>query len=182
VSPETVRTLPPLGPQGMAGSAASRAVRRGQAIEHGDFYYARLTAHRIGSFAMLPLFAGEYLLGHRLLEGGDAPGWVGSAHGVVAGGIGLIFGLNTVTGVWNLWEGRKEPEGRARRFLHSALMLAADAGFLYTASLAEDDDEFENEGGGGSGAGDGSIRHRNAALASISLSTAGTLLMWLWKD
>jgi hypothetical protein len=149
-----------------------------QAIEHGDFYYTRLTVHRWGSFAMLPLFAGEYLLGNELLNGTDPAGWVRSAHGAGAGALGLLFGVNTVTGVWNLIEARNDP-GSARRILHSVLMLAADAGFLYTASLAEERED--DEGGFGRAEGD-NRRHRDWALGSIAVSTAGTLLMWLWKD
>lgn len=142
-----------------------------RAIEHDDAYYTRLTIHRWGSYAMLPLFAGEYLLGRRLLNGGDVPGWMRNTHGTVAGAIGVLFAANTVTGAMNLWESRHDGEGGARRLLHSALMLSADAGFLYTASLAEDD--------GGSR---DFTRHRDAALTSIGLSAAGTALMWFWRN
>jgi len=45
------------------------------------------------------------------------------------------LGLNSVTGVWNLWESRHQPAGRTRRTLHGLLMLAADAGFGATASM-----------------------------------------------
>ena len=51
-------------------------------------------------------------------------------------------------------------------------MLLADAGFLYTASLAGDARESVEDAN----------RHRNAAIASISVATASTLMMWLWKD
>jgi hypothetical protein len=51
-------------------------------------------------------------------------------------------------------------------------MLLADAGFLYTASLA----------GGAKESDAGANKHRNAAIASISVATASTLMMWLWKD
>ena len=59
-----------------------------------------------------------------------------SAHRVVAGALGVLFAVNTVTGVWNLIEARNDPAGRTRRNLHALGMLLADAGFLYTASLA----------------------------------------------
>jgi hypothetical protein len=42
-----------------------------------------------------------------------------------------LFTVNTVTGVWNLWESRDVPQGRALRLVHGALMLASDAGFTY---------------------------------------------------
>lgn len=160
------------------------AQQRRVAIEYSDAYYTRLTIHRIGSYVMLPLFAGEYVLGKRLLDGGNVASWVRPWHGNLAAGIGVLFAVNTVTGVWNLAEGWKEPEGRTRRILHSAMMLAADAGFLYTASLAGESEgyEFGGDGGGAFGSGNNSIRHRNAALVSIGLSTVSTLMMWLWKD
>ena len=116
-------------------------------IEYSDAYYTRLTIHRYGSYAMLPLFAVEYALGQRILNGqqtGDfASSGTVSAHKVVAGTIGVLFAVNTVTGVWNLIEARKDPDGRTRRNLHALGMLLADAGFLYTASLAGDAHEGE---------------------------------------
>jgi hypothetical protein len=144
-----------------------------RAIEYSDAYGTRLTIHRIGSFAMIPLFAAEYMLGDRLIEGDDVPGWVRSAHGAVAGGLGVVFASNTITGGWNLLESRHDPEGRTRRFIHSVIMLAGDASMVYAASVAE---------GAHEGGGDGANRHRAAALTSIGISTAGTVLMWLWKD
>ena len=95
-----------------------------------------------------------------------------SAHKLVAGGLGVLFAVNSVTGVWNMIEARHDPSGRTRRNLHGLSMLLADAGFLYTASLAGAARESQ----------DGANRHRNAALASIGVATASTLMMWLWKD
>ena len=169
----------------LAPSFAESAVRasadtgegRPHAIEYSDAYYTRLTIHRYGSYAMLPLFAVEYALGQRILNGqqtGDfASSGTISAHKVVAGTIGVLFAVNTVTGVWNLIEARKNPEGRTRRNLHALGMLLADAGFLYTASLAGDAHEGEGEG---------ATSHRNAAIASIGVATASAVMMWLWKD
>jgi hypothetical protein len=143
---------------------------RPHAVDHGDMYYTRLTIHRWGSYAMFPLFVTEYLLGDQLLE--DENGSEGSkgAHTLVAGGIAVLFGVNTVTGLWNLWDARHD-EGAARRYLHAGLMLAADAGFLLTAASAEDPDE----------SGSGAEHHRNIALASMGVSAVGTVMMWLWK-
>jgi hypothetical protein len=149
---------------------------RPRAIEYSDAYYTRLAIHRYASYAELPLFAVEYVLGQKLLNGdrtgNRASSGTRSAHTVVAGGLGVLFAVNTVTGVWNAIEARHDPSGRTRRNLHSWSMLLADAGFLYTASLA----------GGAKHSLDGANRHRNAAIASISLATASTLMMWLWKD
>jgi hypothetical protein len=157
-------------------AAADTGERRPRAVEYSDAYYTRLTIHRYASYAELPLFAVEYALGQRILNG-DRTGDVASqgtrsAHKVVAGGLGALFAVNTVTGVWNLIEARKDPAGRTRRDLHALGMLLADAGFLYTASLAGDARESL----------DAANRHRNAAIASISVASVSTLMMWLWKD
>jgi hypothetical protein len=145
---------------------------RPRSIELSQGYYTRLGIHRVASYVTLPLFAGEYLLGERLLDDDDdAPGWVKPAHTGVALALGGLFVTNTVTGVWNLWEARHVPEGRGRRILHTALMLAADAGFLYTASLAGDAKDSDS----------GARKHRNAAIASISVATVSTVMMWFWK-
>lgn len=142
---------------------------RTQAIEHSDAYYTRLTIHRYGSYAILPLFAGEYYLGNKLINGTTDTN-VKPIHRAVAYTIGGVFVVNTVTGVWNLIESRHDAEGRGRRLLHVGLMLAADAGFAYTGTLAGD----------ASSSGPAAKRkHRNAALTSIGLATAGTLTMWL---
>jgi hypothetical protein len=157
-------------------AAADTGDRRPRAIEYSDGYYTRLTIHRYASYAELPLFALEYGLGQRILNGqrtGDfASSGTRSAHKVVAGGLGVLFAVNTVTGVWNMIEARHDPAGRTRRDIHALSMLLADAGFLWTASLAGDARESQN----------GANRHRNAAIASISVATASTLMMWLWKD
>ena len=142
---------------------------RPHVVDHGDMYYTRLTIHRWGSYAMFPLFLTEYLLGDQLLDEGGSEGSKG-AHSLVAGGIGVLFGVNTVTGLWNLWDARHD-EGAARRYLHTGLMLAADAGFLLTAASAEDEDDSPS----------GAQHHRNLALGSMGLSAVGTVMMWLWK-
>jgi hypothetical protein len=72
--------------------------------------------------------------------------------------------------VWNLYDSRNDTEDRPLVWTHSALMLASDAGFLITAALAGDDNEF---------GGNNRNRHRTAAITSMSLATAGTLLMWI---
>jgi hypothetical protein len=145
---------------------------RTKAIEYSDAYATRLRIHRIASYAELPLFASEYLLGDRLMQPNHAD-WIKPTHTVVAGGLGALFALNTVTGVWNLVESRNDPAGRARRLLHSALMIAADAGFAYTGLITASD---------ASESSDDRTRHKNAALVSMGIATVGTAMMWLWKD
>jgi hypothetical protein len=150
-----------------AAPGAAQQAARPQAIEHSDAYYTRLTIHRVGSYTMLPLFAGEYLLGRKLEQFGDIPGWVKPTHRAVAIGIGALFAVNTVTGAMNLWEDRGDKTGRNRRWLHAALMTAADAGFAITPMLIHHHDSADD------------ANHRNAALVSIGLATGGTLIMWL---
>ena len=154
----------------------STAQRR-RAIEHSDWYYRRLAIHRAASYATVPLFVAEYVVGEKLFDG-NASGNTKSTHEALATGIGVLFGVNTITGAWNLWDTRHEPEGRARRITHAALMLAADAGFVATASLApEGDDEGEGEDDGSSGR----SRHRAVAIGSMGVSLASYLMMYLWK-
>jgi hypothetical protein len=160
-----------------SGQASDSTRPRPKAIEYSDAYATRLKIHRLGSYAMLPLFAAEWYLGDQLLQSNHND-WIKPAHGVVASGIGALFVVNTVTGVWNLAESRQDPAGRTRRLLHSALMIAADAGFAYTGIVAGDAGEDDDEGE----AGDGRTRHKNAALVSMGISTIGTAMMWLWKD
>jgi len=152
-------------------AADTPRVRR-HAVTYSDAYNTRLTIHRIGSYTMLPLFAGEWYLGNRLLNGTNPPSWVKPTHVGVAGALGVLFTVNTVTGAWNLWDSREDPAGRTRRYIHTGLMLASDAGFLWTAAIAGDAKHNHDAGN----------RHRDVALGSIGLSTVGTALMWFWKD
>jgi hypothetical protein len=147
--------------------------KRTTAVEYSSFYNTRLTIHKVASWTMLPLFALQYASGQQIYEHGNAaPDWAKNSHGVTAGLIGGLFVVNTVTGAWNLWDSRKDPAGRTRRYIHSALMFIADAGFVYTASLADDDGGVSSD----------ATQHRNAAMFSVGVSTVGWLMMLLWKD
>lgn len=162
-------------PVALTRSVASSAllpqdtVRRRKAVEYSDAYYKRLTLHKALSWAMLPLFAVSYVSGDQLLAKGDAaPGWAQSIHPVAATSTAVLFGANAITGGWNLWDGRKDPIGRKRRLLHSALFLAASGGFAYAGStLADEAEESASK----------RRDHRNLALASMSVSTASWLIM-----
>jgi hypothetical protein len=145
---------------------------RPRAIEYSDWYARRLTIHKIGAFASLPLYPTEYVLGQHLLNGTNIRSWEKPTHVAVASAIGGIFAVNTVTGLWNLWDSRDDPSGRTRRIVHSVTMLASDAGLLATAAVAGDANEGEGNGN----------LHRNLAIGSMALAAAGTVLMWLWKD
>jgi len=183
--------LDALGPSFSDSGAVSADTgeSRPHAVEYSDAYGTRLTIHRYAAYAELPLFAAEYALGQSLLHSQEAGEPVSSstrsAHVAVAGALGVLFAVNTVTGVWNLIEARHDPAGRTRRTIHGVGMLLADAGFLYTASLAGGAHEHGDDGEPGGHAGGGNsdaTAHRNAAIASISVATAATLMMWIWKD
>jgi hypothetical protein len=146
--------------------------RRPKAIQYSDWYARRLLVHRIGSYTMIPLFAAEWSLGQNLLQDQDPPSWMRGTHQGVAVAIGALFTVNTVTGLWNLWDSRQDPAGRTRRYLHTAAMLASDAGFIWAGAV----------GGDARRSRDNANHHRAIALTSIGVSTAGTVMMWLWKQ
>ena len=138
------------------------------AFEYSDAYRTRRKIHVYASIAMLPLFVTQFALGDSLYT--ESTDGKRTAHAIVGSSIGVLFGLNTVTGVWNMWEGRKDPAGRTRRLAHGIMMLAADAGFAATALLAPGDD-----GGGNRSA------HRAVAITSMSVATASYLMMLLTR-
>jgi hypothetical protein len=178
-STRSVVYLRPATFRGVVGTetrATDTVTQRRRAVEYSDWYYRRLTIHKVASYTTIPLFVTEYILGNKLFDG-DASGSVKSAHSAVATGIGVLFGVNTVTGAWNWWDSRHESEGRARRTTHAVLMLAADAGFVATAALAPGD-----EGGDfGQGYNDDRSKHRAVAITSMGVSLASYLMMYLWK-
>lgn len=137
------------------------------AFEYSDGYRLRAKIHRISSFATLPLFATEAILGQSLYS--NPTSGKRDAHLVTAGAIGGLFAVNTTTGVWNLVEARKDPNHRGRRLAHGLFMLAADAGFLATAALGPETEEGRTQGSRST--------HRAVAFTSIGLATTGYLIM-----
>ena len=136
------------------------------AIEYSDAYRLRAKIHKMSSLATIPLFVTEGFLGQSLYS--NPSDGKKQAHLAVAGGIGALFGVNTVTGVWNLIDSRKDPHHRGRRIAHSLLMMGADAGFLATAAT----------GPGNQGGNQGSrSTHRAIAFTSIGMASAGYLIM-----
>lgn len=166
-------------PAGVLAPVDTPVVRRPRAIEYSDLYYTSLTIHRYGSYAMIPLFAAEYSLGQNLMNDASPGWWMKPAHGLVAGGVAVVFGVNTITGAWNLWESRDDPAGRTRRIVHTVMMLVSDAGFLATGATAPERDNFFASY-------DDYLHrervHRDLAIGSIALSTVGGAMMWFWKQ
>lgn len=173
-----------IGVQPAPAQPAADTIRRRKAIRYSEAYGVRFRIHQIASYAEIPLFVGEYFLGEKLLrdrrngsnsgfgDDDDDDDGNSGAHGAVAAGLGVLFTVNTITGAWNLFDSRKDPAGRTRRWIHTLTMLAADAGFLLTARAADDAGESKSAGN----------RHRNLAIGSMSLATASTVMMWLWRD
>jgi hypothetical protein len=140
------------------------------AVEYSHAYQVRLRIHKDSSFAMLPLFAAEAVVGEKLFKNPNSSG-LKTAHGWLNAGILGLFGLDTITGVWNLKEGWHDPNGRARRLIHSLLMLTADVGFVWTDRLAP------NRRAVAAGNTSGAVTHRDVAIASISAATVGYVIM-----
>lgn len=135
--------------------------------EYSAWYYRRLDVHRWGSYAMLPLFAYQYWAGTQLMRADGDGDDVEDGHELAATSVATLFTVNTVTGLWNLYEGWNDPTDRTRKRLHAILLLAADAGFVATGLLAAEADDS------------GSARrtHRNVAIGSMALATSGWLMM-----
>jgi hypothetical protein len=142
---------------------------RQKAVVYSEGYATRLTIHRRMSWAMLPLFAASYFSGQQILDkSSNAPAWARNVHRPAATGAAILFTANSVTGFWNLWEGRHDPNGRTKRILHSVLFTAASGGFVYAGSkLASDAEQSQAK----------RLQHRNVALASMGVSTASWLIM-----
>lgn len=153
-----------------SGLVADTTRPRRVAVEYSDAYATRLTIHRVASYAMLPLFGAEYLLGQKLLDNSTSS--TRNQHALAAGAVATLFGVNTITGVWNWWDARNDENDRTRRTVHTVLMLAADAGFAATGILANS----------ASGSHDKALTHRNVAIGSMGIATIGTAIMWFWKD
>ncbi len=145
------------------------------AIEHSDAYRTRAKIHKYASFATLPLFATELALGQSLYNSSANADSKRGIHAVVGIGIISLFGVNTVTGAWNMWgeEGRQEKDGRTLRLVHGLLTMAANSGFVATAATGPNSNSrrealtYESD----------KVLHRNLAIASISIGTVGYLIM-----
>jgi hypothetical protein len=178
--PDAGAAAPTVDPRLLVPTATDTVPRRPHAVEYSDWYGRRLTIHRWASYTMLPIFAGEYVYGQRLLHqkedafAGRGSGISESDRGVhqfFAGAVATLFGINTVTGAWNLYDARRDPAGRTIRLAHSALLLASDAGFVATGLIA----------GRATSNGPADARtHRDVALASMGVATVGTGMMWLF--
>jgi hypothetical protein len=142
---------------------------RPRAIEVSDWYGRRLTIHRRLSYTVIPIFAAQWIAGERIYKHGyEAPTWAKTTHRAGATALAGIFTVNTVTGLWNLWDSRHTPEGRTLRTVHALSMLAADAGFTYAGvKLSKDAETDFNK----------RREHRTVALASMGVTVTSALVM-----
>lgn len=142
---------------------------RPRAVEVSDAYALRLRIHYLASYATIPLFAVQTIAGNQLYRsGGPTPAWASNLHQVGAAGLGALFTVNTVTGVWNLWDSRSVQEDRTLRWIHSGLMLASDAGFTYAGVKL---------GGEAKNSQSARIQHRRWAYISMSTAMVGYATM-----
>lgn len=154
-------------------------VRRRKAVTLSEWYTRRLTIHRYASYAMIPLFAAEFVLGQQLLNQKDGlydgtrripiDGDVRKYHRIAAAGLGALFATNTVTGLWNLWDARNDGSSSTRRTVHVLSMLAADAGFAAAGAMAQNAVVRRPSD---------ARAHRNVALASMGVAIGSVSLMW----
>jgi hypothetical protein len=148
--------------------------RRVRAVEMSDAYELRLRIHRYAAYSVIPLFVVQSVAGNQLYQadksGAVRPSWAKSTHSLGAAAIGSVFTLETVTGLWNLWESRDNEVGRTRRLAHSALLLASDAGFTYAGIKLASDAKNDS---------DARDRHRMISYYSMGAALAGYGLMYV---
>jgi len=146
---------------------------RPRVVEVSDWYSRRLTVHRYVSYSIIPVFGAQYWAGTRLYnDGRDAPTWAKTTHRVGATALAGLFTVNTVTGLWNLWDSREVPQGRTLRYAHAFMMLTADAGFTYAGAKLSEQAETN---------GDKRTLHRTVALSSMGITLASALMMRIWN-
>jgi hypothetical protein len=177
-APLTVASATPIA-DALAVEAARLAADDAQgtrpvAIEYSDAHETRAKIHKYTSWAALPLMATEFVLGEKLY---NDPNSLNSSsrgvHGAVGAGLIGVFGVQSVTGVWNLVESNRAP-GRTKRLVHGLLMLAAEGGFVAAAATAPGHGRNDLVNFDASRA-----THRNIALVSLGVGTGGYLMMLL---
>jgi hypothetical protein len=141
-------------------------------VEVSDAYALRLRIHWYASYTTIPLFVVQSVAGNQLYQadqsGSPRPGWAKTTHSAGAAGLDALFAVNTVTGLWNLWDSRDNEVGRTKRWLHSALLLGSDGGFAYAGlKLAGDAKNSQS----------GREQHRRVSFISMGAAVAGYAIM-----
>lgn len=147
--------------------------RRPRAIEVSEWYNRRLVIHRTLSYTTIPLFVAQYAAGTKLYDdGSSAPDWAKTTHRFGATALAGVFTVNTVTGLWNLWDSRMVPNNRGLRTTHALMMLAADAAFTYAGVKLSDEAEQSREK---------RSQHRTVALSAMGLTIGSGVVMKLFN-
>jgi len=151
--------------------------QRPVAVEYSDAHELRAKIHRYASWATLPLMAAEFALGEKLYNDTDSESdSLRGVHGAVGAGLIGLFGVNSVTGVWNLLESNQAP-GHTKRLAHGLMMLAAEGGFVAAAASAPGHSRNPL-----AAINTDRATHRDIALVSFGVGTAGYLLMLLTRN
>jgi hypothetical protein len=159
----------PVRPESPSASSQGPASRP-KAFSYSTGYATRHKIHKYASFATLPLIVSEAIVGQKLMNDRSNSS-LRSAHSGLTAGLGVLFGLESVTGIWNMLEARKKPSGHGKRMLHGILMLAADVGFVATAATAP----HRNEHGIANNS--NASTHRAIAYGSFGVATVSYLYM-----
>lgn len=173
-SPVFAATAAAPAPAPLLAFADTGGRTRPRAIEYSNLYGVRLEIHRYASYATLPLFVGEFALGQALYNHPPGSSATLTAHQITALGLAGLFGINTVTGAWNLWESRHDPADKTRRYIHAALMFISDAGFVASGASAPGRRRVTQDPGA-------ATTHRTIALTSMGVALVGYGMMLIWK-
>src|SRR6516164_1339973 len=80
------------------------------AIEYSDAHETRAKIHKYASWATLPLLGTELVLGQKLFNDPNSlTSNLRGVHGAVGAGLIGFFGVQSVTGLWNLVESNQAP-------------------------------------------------------------------------
>jgi hypothetical protein len=151
--------------------------QRPVAIEYSDAHETRAKIHKYASWATLPLMGAEFALGEKLYNDTNSEtDSLRGVHGAVGAGLIGLFGVNSVTGLWNLLESNQAP-GRTKRLVHGIMMLAAEGGFVASAASAPGHSRNPLVA-----IDTNKATHRDIAFVSFGVGTAGYLLMLLTKN
>ena len=96
--------------------------RRRKAVEISDMYALRLKIHYIASYATIPIFAAQAVVGEQLYnaenKGNPPPAGMRGLHDGIAVALAGLFAVNTVTGAWNLVG--NAPSGKRAHLAHDS--------------------------------------------------------------
>jgi hypothetical protein len=144
------------------------------AIEYSEAHETRAKIHKYASWATLPLLGTELWLGQKLYNDPNSlTSNLRGVHGAVGAGLIGFFGVQSVTGMWNLIEAKQAP-GHTKRLVHGLIMLAAEGGLVAAAASAPGNGRNNLVNFDANAA-----THRNIAFVSIGVGTAGYLFMLL---